>query len=89
MDNYSGGPAHKMVAIISDLRDATAQMGKEQKLAALSAIFGTEAATGWLNVLEAEPEVFESLVNEMENCYGEAEKMAGVMMNKRVLHLQK
>lgn len=81
MDNYSGGPAHKMVAIISDLRDATAQMGKEQKLAALSAIFGTNAATGWLNVLEAGPEVFESLVNEMENCDGEAEKMAGVMMN--------
>lgn len=65
--------------IVSD--DATAQMGKEQKLAALSAIFGTEAATGWLNVLEAGPEVFESLVNEMENCDGEAEKMAGVMMN--------
>lgn len=81
MDNYSGGPAHKMVAIISDLRDATAQMGKEQKLAALSAIFGTNAATGWLNVLEAGPEVFESLVNEMENCDGEAEKMAAVMMN--------
>lgn len=81
MDSYTGGPAHKMVSIISDLRDRTAEMGKEEKLAALSAIFGTNAATGWLNVLEAGPEVFESLVNEMENCDGEAEKMAAVMMD--------
>lgn len=83
MESYSdnGGPAHKMVSIISDLKEKTADMGKEEKLAALSAIFGTNAATGWLNVLDAGPEVFENLVNEMEHCDGEAEKMAGVMMD--------
>lgn len=83
MESYSdnGGPAHKMVAIISDLKEKTADMSKEEKLAALSAIFGTNAATGWLNVLDAGPEVFENLVNEMEHCDGEAEKMAGVMMD--------
>lgn len=53
----------------------------EEKLAYMQIIFGTEAATGWLNVLEAGPEVFNDLVAQMENCDGEAEKMAEVMLN--------
>lgn len=81
MESISGTPSHKMVAILKELKDKTAGLSDEQKLATMQAIFGTEAATGWLNVLEAGPEVFESLVNEMENCDGEAEKMAAVMMN--------
>ena len=81
MDSFSGSPAHKMVGIITELRNKTAGMASEQKLAALSAIFGTNAATGWLNVLEAGPEVFEELVTQMENCDGQAEKTAGIMQD--------
>ena len=81
MDSVAGEGSHKMVAILRELREKTQNLTDEQKLAHLQMIFGTEAATGWLNVLDAGPEVFEDLVKQMENCDGEAEKMAQVMMN--------
>lgn len=74
------GP-RKMSAILTELRDKTADLGQEEKLATLKAIFGTEAATGWLAVLDAGPETFNNLVAEMENCDGEAQKMAETMMD--------
>ncbi len=81
MDSVAGEGSHKMVAILRELREKTQGLTNEQKLAHLQMIFGTEAATGWLNVLDAGPEVFEELVKQMENSDGEAEKMAQVMMN--------
>ena len=81
MDSISGTPSHKMVAILTELKEKTAGLTSEQKLGSLQAIFGTEAATGWLNVLEAGPGVFEELVAQMENCDRESEKMASVMMD--------
>lgn len=80
MEDGSGGQK-KMSAVLTELRDKTAGLGREEKLATLATIFGTEAATGWLAVLDAGPETFDSLVNEMENCDGEAEKMAETMMD--------
>lgn len=74
------GP-RKMSAILTELRDKTADLGKEEKLATLKMIFGTEAATGWLAVMDAGPEAFNDLVDQMENCDGEAQKMAETMMN--------
>ena len=76
----TNGP-RKMSAILTELRDKTADLGQEEKLATLKMIFGTEAATGWLAVLDAGPETFNDLVNQMENCDGEAQKMAETMMN--------
>lgn len=75
-----GGP-RKMSAILTELRDKTAGLGQEEKLATLKAIFGTEAATGWLAVLDAGPETFNQLVDAMENSDGEAAKMAETMNN--------
>lgn len=76
----TNGP-RKMSAILTELRDKTADLGKEEKLATLKMIFGTEAATGWLAVMDAGPEAFNDLVDQMENCDGEAQKMAETMMN--------
>lgn len=76
----TNGP-RKMSAILSELHDKLQGLSKEEKLAELKAIFGTEAATGWLAVLDAGPETFDKLVTEMENCDGEADKMAKTMMN--------
>ena len=81
MDNIAGEGSHKMVAVLKELREKTAGLSGEQKLATMQAIFGTEAATGWLNVLEAGPDVFAELLEQMEHCDGEAEKMAAVMMD--------
>lgn len=74
----TNGP-RKMSSILRDLRDKTKDLGNEEKLAALKAIFGTEAATGWMAVLESGPETFDALVTEMENSDGEAAKMANTM----------
>lgn len=76
----TNGP-RKMSAILTELRDKTAGLGQEEKLATLKMIFGTEAATGWLAVLDAGPETFNNLVDQMENSDGEAQKMADTMMN--------
>lgn len=81
MDSFSGTPAHKMVAVLNEIRNKTQNLTGEQKLATMQAIFGTEAATGWLSVLEAGPEAFEELVAKMENCDGAAEQMAKTMMD--------
>lgn len=81
MDSFSGTPAHKMVAVLNEIRNKTQNLTGEQKLATMQAIFGTEAATGWLSVLEAGPEAFEELVAQMENCDGAAEQMAKTMMD--------
>ncbi|WP_051650232.1 phage tail tape measure protein [Selenomonas sp. AB3002] len=80
MEDLSGKPK-KMGAILTELRAKMDGLSQEDRLARLKAIFGTEAATGWLSVLEAGPEVFESLVNEMENCDGRAEQMAKTMQD--------
>ncbi len=79
-EDFEGKP-RKMGAILGELRNKTEGLSKEQRLATLQAIFGTEAATGWLAVLDAGPETLDKLVTEMENCDGEAEKMAATMMN--------
>ncbi len=81
MDNIAGEGSHKMVAVLQELRTKMQGLTSEEKLAYMQMIFGTEAATGWLNVLDAGPEVFNDLVAQMEHCDGEAEKMAEVMLN--------
>lgn len=76
----TNGP-RKMSAILTELRAKTKSLGEEQKLASLKAIFGTEAATGWLAVLNSGDGVFEKLVGELEKSDGAADKMAKTMTN--------
>lgn len=74
------GP-RKMSAILTDLRDKTKSLGNEEKLAAMKAIFGTEAATGWLAVLDSGDGTFDKLVTQLEKSDGAANKMAGRMQD--------
>ena len=74
------GP-RKMSAILTDLRNKTKSLGNEEKLAAMKAIFGTEAATGWLAVLDSGDGTFDKLVTQLEESDGAANKMAERMQN--------
>lgn len=74
-------PQKKMVAIIKQLAENTSGLSNEQKLAALSAIFGTNAASGWLNVIDAGPEELEKFVTALNNCDGKADELAKTMMD--------
>lgn len=74
------GP-QKMASILTQLRDRMKDMSREEQLATAKAIFGTEAASGWLSVLNSAPGTFEDLVQSIQNSDGAAEKMAQTMQN--------
>ena len=65
--------------IIAQLSKSTEKMSNAQKLAALSTIFGTEAASGMLTVIEAGPEKFDELTKSLENSAGASQEAAAKM----------
>jgi phage-related protein len=65
--------------IIAQLSKSTEKMSNAQKLAALSAIFGTEAASGMLTVIEAGPEKFDELTKSLQNSAGASQEAAKQM----------
>ncbi|UYL93778.1 tape measure protein [Geobacillus phage vB_GthS_NIIg9.7] len=65
--------------IIAQLSKSTEKMGNAQKIAALSTIFGTEAASGMLTVIEAGPEKFNELTKSLENSAGASQEAAKKM----------
>ena len=71
----------KMGAILTELREKTAGLSREEKMATLGAIFGTNAVTGWLAVIDSSPELFDAMVNEMEKSDGMAAELNEKMMN--------
>ena len=76
----TNGP-RKMSAILTELREKTKNLGREEKLAAMKAIFGQEAATGWLAVLNSGDKTFDELVTKLEKSGGAADEMAKKMQN--------
>lgn len=79
MDDTSG--PRKMGAIVRDLADRTKDMSKEQKLATLATIFGTNAASAWVSVIDQGPDKLDQLTKELENSDGAAAAMAETMQN--------
>ena len=78
--NDTNGP-RKMSAIVRDLADKTKDMSKEQKLSTLSTIFGTNAASAWVSVIDQGPDALDNLTKELENSDGAAATMAETMQN--------
>lgn len=65
--------------LLNDFAKATEGMGQAQKLAALSTIFGTEAASGMITLIEAGGTKIEELATKFENSSGEAQETAAKM----------
>ena len=78
--NDTNGP-RKMGAIVRDLADKTKDMSKEQKLSTLATIFGTNAASAWVAVIDQGPDALDNLTKELENSDGAAKEMADEMQN--------
>ncbi len=72
------GP-QKMVSILTQLRERMQGLSQEEQLATAKAIFGTEAASGWLAVLNSAPGTFENLLQDIQKSDGAAAKMAATM----------
>ena len=79
MDDTNG--PRKMGAIVRDLADRTRDMSKEQRLATLATIFGTNAASAWVAVIDQGPDALDQLTKELENSDGAAAAMAETMQN--------
>ncbi|CAM3876818.1 phage tail tape measure protein [Cohnella lubricantis] len=65
--------------IIQQLATSTANMTNAQKSQALSTIFGTEAMTGMLSLVEAGPEKLQALTTELQNSGGASATAAAAM----------
>jgi TP901 family phage tail tape measure protein len=65
--------------IIAQLAKSTKDMSNAQKLAALSTIFGTEAASGMLTVIEAGPQKLDQLTKSLQNSAGASQEAAKKM----------
>lgn len=67
--------------IINNLKTATKDLTMEQKQQAISTIFGQEAMSGMLSLIEAGPEELERLTNSLKNSNGAAKEMATTMQD--------
>lgn len=72
------GP-RKMSAILTELRGKLQGLSQDQQLSYAKAIFGSQAAAGWLAVLNSDSGAFDDLVTKLEHCDGAAKKMADTM----------
>ena len=75
------GKMKSLSEIIGELRTATAGLSEEEKQNRLATIFGTEALSGMMALVNSSPEELEKMTKELENCDGAAEEMAETMMN--------
>lgn len=66
----------KMASILSQLREKMQGLTQEQKLAMAGAIFGKQAATGWITMLDSAPGTLEKLTESLKHCDGAASEMA-------------
>ncbi len=72
-------PMEKMSNIIKQLQVKMQGLSREEKLASIGAIFGTNAASGWVNIIEQGGDVFEDYRNALRNSDGYAKQFAKTM----------
>lgn len=65
--------------LLADIIEAMQRLDGDTRTAAASAIFGTEAMSGMLNVIEAGPEKLKELANALRNSEGVAQETAQKM----------
>ncbi|WP_017435145.1 phage tail tape measure protein [Saccharococcus caldoxylosilyticus] len=65
--------------IIEQIKNKTEGMSNAQKAAALSAIFGTEAVSGMMAVVEAGPQKLDALTKSLQNSVGASQEAAQKM----------
>ena len=72
-------PMEKMSNIIKQLQGKMQGLSREEKLASVGAIFGANAASGWINIIEQGPEAFDKYRDALQNCDGYAKQFAHIM----------
>lgn len=77
----SDGTMKSLREVMKDLRSSFKNLNEAEKTAAASTIFGKEAMSGMLNIINASDEDFEKLTNAIDDCGGAAEEMANIMQD--------
>ena len=72
-------PTEKMKYVLEELGQKMQGLSKDEKLAAVGAIFGVNAASGWLAVLEQGPEQFANFRDALRKSDGTAKQIAKTM----------
>lgn len=70
-----------MSGIVTELQDGLAGMTSEQKASTLAIIFGQEAMSGMMTLVEAGPDKVDALSTSFENSAGAADEMARTMQD--------
>lgn len=77
----SNGEMKSLREVMLTLRDSFSDLDEAEQTAAASTIFGKEAMSGMLSIINASDEDFEALCDNLDNCSGAAEEMAEIMQD--------
>ena len=77
----SNGQMKSISAIVGMLKTNMANLTEEQRQNALVTLFGQEALSGMMVLMEAGPEKLDALTQSLENCKGAASEMAKVRLD--------
>ena len=72
-------PMEKMSNIIKQLQVKMQGLSREEKLASIGAIFGANAASGWVNIIEQGGDVFDNYRDALKNSDGYAKQFSKTM----------
>lgn len=75
----SDGSMKSLREVMKDLRTSFKDLDEAEQTAAASTIFGKEAMSGMLNIINASDDDFDKLTESIDNCSGAAEEMAAIM----------
>lgn len=75
------GKMKSMEGIVTELQTATKDMTDEQKANYLATLFGAEAVSGFMALIEAGPDKLAKNTKALKDSNGEAKRMADTMMN--------
>ena len=77
----SAGKFKSISTITDELRKKTKDMSEAQKVQTMSTIFGTEAATGWLGLIDSAPGKIKGMTDALVNSNGVADETAQKMLD--------
>lgn len=77
----SGGKMKDIGQIVSDLSDSFAGLSQAKQLEYAQALFGTEAASAWVGVINQGSAAYDALYRKIVNSTGAAKEMAAIQLD--------
>ena len=77
----SSGKMKNMSSIIRMLESSFSGLSESEKLSYAQDLFGTEAASAWLGIINQGADAYDEMANSLYNCAGAAEQMANTRLD--------